>query len=308
MKTKWLIALLMLAALSGSPARASNAVLACGGVDDTAVFVAWLQSAQTSGDPVLRAGPGRCRIKSPPPVITWPVNIEGAGLDLTVFERDYSAATGEGFIHLRENTRGSRLARVSVISAAGRSGGHALVIQSTASYTAGNAVVESVKFSSDGQNSWQTTVRLDGTLRLAEPRGVRAVTFSNVHIFGASWVSLELATVVGFSYQGGGVYAASGTSRASGGIQIRGTPSHPSQYVNVDISNVGILNLSDTLGASITASDIGFGNGWVIETAGSAINIAVRGQTWAGVGIPNGGVVSNWQGSSLTWPNGIIFR
>jgi len=285
-----------------------SALLVCGGVDDTAAFSAWLTGARDRADPELKIAPGRCKVTAAPPVITWPVSIQGAGIDLSIIERDYNANLGEAIFHLREGTRGSRLSGLSVISAASRTGGHALLIASTSTYTNGNIVVENAKFSCDGLNCWNTTVRLDGTTRLIEPRGVRGVTFSNVHIFGASFVSLELATAVGFSYHGGGIYPASGNSRYSGGLQIRGIDGYPSQYIIMSVSNVGVLNLSNVLGAKIDASDMGIGNGYVVETAGSAINVSLRGMVWPGIGIPNGGVMSNWQASSLTKPDGTVLR
>lgn len=279
---------------------------ACDGVaDDTAAVEAWLDSGAAAR---LTAGVGRCRVTAQIAPRAHALNIQGTGIDRTVLLRDYDGTAGLGLITLREGSRGSIIRDLSIISAPGRSGGHALAIISTAEYTAGNTTISNVKFSCDGSDCWQTTVRLDGTARLAEPRGVRAVTFSDTHIFGASFVSLELATVVGFSFRGGGLYPASGTTRHSGGVQIRGTTTHPSQYILISASTMGVLNLSNVLDAQITSATLGIGNGAVIETAGSAVNVAVWGQPYPGPGVPNFGVLSNWSNSRLFLPNGRVIQ
>lgn len=306
------LALTMLVLVLGGAAYAApldlkadfNAV--CDGVaDDTGAFNLWSAAGATSD---LTAPAGRCRIASQPAPIAHALKIEGRGIDHTVFVRDFDGTAGLGLFTLGDGGSGSVLRGFSVISAPGRVGGHALVIASTANYATSYVVVDGVKFSSDGTNSWLSTVRIDGSAKTSAPKGVRDITFTNVHVFGTSGFSLELKTAIGFTWHGGGAYSAAGTGHYAGAIQISGSASHPSQYVNIHVANLGVINLPYCYDVAITSPTIGIGNGWVVETAGTAVNVSIRGQTYPGSGFSNAGVQSSWQNSSLALPDGTIVR
>lgn len=288
-------------------AQALNLRSDCGAVgdglaDDTAAFNTCLAGG------AFYAPRGDYRITSQPVMPATAISITGDGIDTTNFIRDFNGTLGLGLITLANGSRGSLLKNFSIHSAANRTGGHGIAIVSPANYTAGNVLVSGVKISAYTNNAWFTTFRVDGSARTTEPRGVRTVTLSDVHLFGAETFSLDLRTAIAFSWHGGGAYIGGGTGRYSGGLLMAGTSAYPTQFARISVTQIGVVTLQSALNVAIDAPVLGIGSGAVIEAQPGVGFVSIRGQPYPGAGVTNGGVAAAWYYSSLTTPNLEIYR
>jgi hypothetical protein len=272
--------------------------------DDTAAVHAFLAACKTA---LCHMEPGSYRVTTAPKKMNYAIRLQGAGLDASEFIRDYDEVSGRGFLHFEGVPAGRSplLGNFSISSAANHSGGHALVAVSTPDETFGNMLVEHVKFSTYGVNSWDSTVLLDGTQKTTGARGLRAVNFDNCLIFGAAGYSLVLRGVIDFRYEGG-IYAAGGTSSHGGGILITGTTDVPSSGILFTGNAFGYFNLSHVIGMKvIAASGIA---GQVLDGVQVAIDNDSTVDRVQIIAEPYGTVGHNWTRSSVILPDGQILR
>jgi hypothetical protein len=273
--------------------------------EDTAAVHAFLAACKTAA--LCQMEPGSYRVTTAPKKMNYAIRLQGAGFGASEFIRDYDEVSGRGFLHFEgvPAGKGPVLGNFSISSAANHSGGHALVAMSTPDETFGNMLVEHVKFSTYGVNSWDSTVLLDGTQKTTGARGLRAVNFDNCLIFGAAGYSLVLRGAIDFRYEGG-IYAAGGTSSHSGGILVTGTIDVPSSGILFTGNAFGYFNLSHVIGMKvIAASGIA---GRVLDGVQVAIDNDSTVDLVQIIAEPFGTVGHNWTRSSVVLPDGQILR
>lgn len=240
--------------------------------DDTGAYNAFMAALATSSKRKGYMPMGRYRLTSQPADISRPIVLESDGPDLTngtVILRDYNGSPGKGLFHLTPGANGTTIRDMAALATAGTTGGRLLSVVATAGAPPPSFMTfENLYLSTYGTDSFVNTVYIDGSARTGAPIGVRDMSLKNCHIFGAAGYSLVLNGVVGFSFLGGGVYAAGGTNIATGAIQIT-APGAPffSQYISMDIAACNGLNLTNTFQAQIRCPSIGAVGGISVNTA-----------------------------------------
>lgn len=280
--------------------RADFDAIGDGVADDTEAILAFFKACARASCFMEQ---GRYRVTRSPPKFDHAITLVGAGLDVTQIVRDYDGEKGRGFLHFEgvKDGQGPYLARFSIISAPVRSGGHALAAFSTETENFGNMRVEHVKFSTDGVDSWDSTILIDGSRKKTGARGVRSVLFHGCQVFGAQGYSMVLKGVIDFRFDGG-IYAAGGSGPYTGGIKITGNEAVKSQGVMLIGNAFGYLNLSYVTAMKVIA---------VVGIAGNQIDGVQRAidaaQTVDRVQIldePYGLVSVDWTNSSIILPSG----
>lgn len=256
--------------------------------DDTPEFNQFLDAVKAHPSRTGCINAATYRIASQPNMIDEQVHLVGSGMIDTVLLRDYNATVGNGLLSFTAGSNGSRVSALSILAASGTTGGSAISVRSTPTYPISFIAFEDLYLSTFGNNTWDSTFFIDGTQKTTAPAGVRDVAFRNVHIFGASNFSLNIRAVNGFSYHGGGVYAAGGTSASSGGIAIGGTASNQSNYINISLPVCGGLNLTNSNYGFIDCASIGTVSGFSINNDSSASFYRTRGAL-------SGSLVNNWR-------------
>jgi hypothetical protein len=276
-----------------------------GTADDTAAVVKFLAACTQSN---CHAERGRYRVTSRLPVIADAIALRGDGIDTTEFIRDYDEEFGRGVLHFEgaKSGRGSVLSDFSIHSAKGRSGGHAIAGVSRPGSVFGNIRVEHVKLSTEGSNSWDATVYISGADNRSGAVGARGISFSSCLIFGANGYSILLESVVGFSFVGGGTYAAGGTHPHSGGVKIVGSNAAKSSGVVLIGDHFGYLHLRHALGVKVIAAS-GLA-GAVIDGRQVAIDADASVDRTQIFAEPFGAVLTSWTNSSIVLPEGRIIK
>ncbi|QDB71026.1 tail fiber protein [Bordetella phage vB_BbrP_BB8] len=254
------------------------------GSDCTAVFNAALAACKRLGVKKLVFSYGHYNFKSRPNAIDFGISLVGCGVNATVLDRDYNESGQNALLDFVAGSNGSSVKNLAVISLAGTSGGCAIRLLSSADSAVSTVLLEDLWVTTKGTDTWNNGIVVDGSARVTPATGVRDTAFRNVHIFGASSYSLVLNHAVGFTYMGGGIYPAGGSTAQSGGIQIRGVDStRASQYVLLNITGCGVLNMTNCKDVEAHIPVIA----GAIENASSASNIAIYGKA-------SGTVAYNW--------------
>ena len=273
--------------------------------DDTDAVAAFLKACLQSS---CHAERGRYRVTNRLPVISDSIVLRGDGIDTTEFIRDYDEEFGRGFFHFEgaKSGRGSTLSDFSIHSAKDRSGGHAIAGVSHPGSVFGNTHIEHVKLSTEGTDSWHATVYISGADNTSGAKGAREVSFASCLIFGAKGYSLLLESVVGFSFVGGGTYAAGGLDPHSGGVKIAGSKDVKSSGVLLIGDHFGYLNLRHALGVKvISASGLAGaqidGRQVAIDADDSVDRVQISAE-------PFGAILTSWTNSSIVLPDGQIMK
>jgi hypothetical protein len=256
--------------------------------DDTPEFNAFLAAVEASPTRTGCINAGTYRIASQPNNIDEQVHLQGTGMSKTVLLRDYNGTFGNGLLNFTAGTNGSSVSRLAIMAAAGTTGGSAIAVKSTATYPISFISFEDLYLSTFGNNTWDSTFYIDGTAKTTAPAGVRDVALRNVHIFGATNFSVNLRSVNGFAFHGGGVYPAGGSASSSGGIAIGGTATNQSHYISISLPTCGGLNLTNVNFGLIDCASIGNVGGVSINNDSSAAYFRTR-------GFLSGSALGNWR-------------
>jgi hypothetical protein len=166
--------------------------------------------------------------------------------------------------------------------------------------------IEHVKLSTEGSNSWYSTVLFSGLANTGGARGARAISMASCLVFGADGYSIVLEGVAGFSFVGGGTYAAGGTNPLSGAIRVAGSSDFKATGVLLIGDHFGMLHLRHVLGMKvIVASGIA---GSLIDGEHFAINADETVDRVLILGEPFGVTRTSWVNSSIVMPDGSIRR
>lgn len=280
---------------SGETLYASDyGVVADGTTDDTAAFNSFMAACK-AGQLKGELPKGTVLLNSKPNNIDFPWDLGGKGINGTVIKRNYSQAGSTGCLNLVDNSSASKIHDMAIESAAGTTGGSLISVVSSASFAVSGVILENLWLSTMGSDTHTNTIIFDGSAKTSAPNGVRDTSLQNVHVFGATGVSVLMTSVSGFSWFGGGIYPAGGTSTLSGGVQITGTSSNKSTYVTMDLPTTGGLNLTYTEVCKLSICSIGV-------ISGVSINNDTSCRTTQVIGEPAGTVVGNWISSGIRRP------
>lgn len=257
--------------------------------DDTAAFVAAIADINSGANNRLylpsRPGAGptnptKYRLCSQLPTIqSQGFRLSGDGIWETQILRDYNGVNGVGCIDVRGASLGVEIESLAIASAAGRSGGHALhfMADGGSGYTGGKTSLRNLNLTSYGTDSWDSTLRFNGTLKTVDPIGWRTTVLQNVEVFGANGYSVQLSAVVGFSWFGGGIWPATGTTPQSGAMLITGTPAVPSSNISMQMESCNGIVLNNCHHGIIETPIIGSVNGVSVSSDATCDRFWVRG-------------------------------
>jgi hypothetical protein len=239
---------------------------------------------------------GTIRLASKPNDIDFPWDLGGKGIVTTTLLRDYNGSGTIGCLELVAGSSGARIHDMSIQSSSGKTAGSMIRGISSSGTAVSALILENLWITTQGTDTQSAGIVMDGSAKTSAPTGIRDISLKNVHIFGANGYSLQLTSVIGFSYHGGGVYSADGTATTSGGIIIAGATSNKSQYVAMGIVTCNGLNLTNCLDMNIRSAQIGSISGTSINNDGTCSFTQVQGH-------PAGTVVSNWVSSGIRRPS-----
>jgi len=274
-----------------------------GVTDNTAAFNSFL-AALSSGSHVGILPKGEFLFKSQPNSISFPIDLGGKGINNTVLVRDYNPSGGLGLINMLAsagNCSGSRIHDMSIEAQAGTSGGCLIFAQSSSSIALGDIILENLWVTNIGAGANDTQVNcivFDGTLKSSAPNGIRSCDFKNVNVFGSTSYSVVISGAEGFTWHGGGIYGAGADTAFAGALQITGTPSVQSNYIDISFSTCNGMSLSQCNFVNITCPSIGavLTGGISISNDGTCTFTCVH-------GAPSGTVLGNWGHSGIRRPN-----
>lgn len=263
-----------------------------GTTDNTAAFNAFMAACKASskkGELPL----GVIRLASKPNDIDFAWDLGGKGKLSTVLLRDYTQAGSTiGVLALIDGANGTRIHNLSVQSNTGTSGGVLISGICSSSSAIGSVTLENLYLTTTGTDTHVSVLNFDGSLRTASPIGFRGLSLKNVDCFGAVGYSVILKSVIGCSWNGGGIYPAGGTGVASGGLQITGTASVKSQYVSINLETSGGVNLTQCLDMKLDITSIGTISGLSVANDNTCSFTQV-------IGHNSGTVTGNWVSSGI---------
>lgn len=166
---------------------------------------------------------GTYRFNRKPRDIEHGIMLLGAGITETTLVRMYTAGTAsEGFLTLTgKYGTGAGCRDMSIQAGNGTSNGACLSLVATSAYAPDASNFENLWLTVQGATpgTWAFTVYIDGLARTTAPVGVRDISFTNVHVFGATNTAMTAQNVIGMRFHGGGVYSAGGSN---GNVNITG--------------------------------------------------------------------------------------
>lgn len=265
-----------------------------GVTDDTAAFSSFVAAINTV--PYAQAYmPGHYKLTSQLPSITSVgIRLFGYGKISSGFIAAYNRSTNAGIITLAPGAHGFMCQDLFFNSPSGNTGGCCISAIADSSQAMNRMMFERLTMSADGNNNFDNMLYLDGTALTTGAIGIRATCINDCDIFGCNGYSAVFKGCEGLSIQGGGFYPAAGTNVKSGAIQIGGTSSVKSQYININITTCNGLDFSQCLNGNIESPVIGYDGTYSITNASTASQIRVH-------GLPSGSVQANWINSSQSW-------
>lgn len=197
----------------------------CDGItDDAPALTAQILSASQSADKEIVFPARQCAFYSAPAALVRGVSLIGQGKSNTVLIRKFNG----NFLTIYE--QGSRVESLTIYADPGTSGGIGIyMVSSEARGAGGNHVVRSVWIT--GIGTWVVPLFGDGTLKTTAPKGLRAVTLTDVSVFNATFWAYTCWDCVSVEWFGGGAYQGFGTTQA---VAIGG-PQGALNYVNANI-------------------------------------------------------------------------
>lgn len=232
-----------------------------GTTDNTAAFNNIMAQAKISGQRIF-VGPGNFKFLSKPNDIDFPIYLDGQSKGGCVFLRAYNESSGGiGFFNMIPSCNGAVIRNIYIDATVGTTGGALIAARSTASIAIGALCFENMELTTldPAGNNYLNAIILDGSQRTTPPTGLRNTNLVGFDVFGANGVSCQFTCVEGLTWNGGGVYPAGGTNSSSGGINIAGLSGTKSQYININISTSGPLNLTNCLDMNLTIPQVNLG-------------------------------------------------
>jgi hypothetical protein len=164
------------------------------------------------------------------------VTHRGEGIFNTACYRNFSpSGDSEGLFNVGELADGTAFEDMSIFASASTSGGCLISILASASETPSGCSMKNLWLSIEsGSDLYKYAIYVDGSLKTGSPVGVRDMNWTNVSAFGGVSGAVFLKSVVQFGWYGGGAFQSGGTS---GKIEITGTASVPSNYVDISLPN-----------------------------------------------------------------------
>lgn len=284
------------------------------GVDQTPFFNNALAAAKATGKRLF-IDTGVYYFNSKPNNIDFSLYLDGQSKGGCTFVRNYNEASGGlGFLNLVPTLvsagppevwtgpAGAVIRNLYIEANTGTSGGVLLRAASSSGFAIGGLCLENITLSTldPSGNNVNACLVLDGTARPTEPNGIRNSNLVGVDVFGANGFSVQFGQVIGLTWSGGGVYPAGGSNAVSGGILIYGnTSAHKSQYVNINISTSGPLNMTNCQDMSLVIPQVnnGVGNTYTIAADPSCVTTLVQCQTYGAAT-----AVSGWVNSGIIRP------
>ena len=257
---------------------------------------AMVAAAQANGVNQLLVPKGEYRFDRKPSPITFTAEIAGdpgpAGTG-SVFLRNFSDTYERGLVELAPGAQGAVLRRFRIKALQGTSGGAAISVTSNEVTASTMVRFEDLYITADGYNAWDNSICVLGAKKTPPSAiGMRLHFWQNVHCHGSRW-GVRLQSVVGFHWDGGGIYP--GGVGDSGQLTITGTDASPSGGVNIDIETASGLNLSHLNGGRISVVNLGNHQGKAIANDGYVQNVVVRRVAQSGTVDPN------WVNSSVIY-------
>lgn len=264
-------------------------IVADGVTDNTTAFNSFMAACK-AGQYKGELPKGVIVFLSKPNDIDFPWDLRGHGLNSTILIRKYDEATPEKGLVNVVGASGVTICDMAIESALGQTGGCMVSVTSTSSFASSGITLENLWLSTFGSNTQVYTLYFDGSSKTSAPAGVRDVSLKNVHVFGSTSYSVVLKSVIGFSWFGGGVYPAGGSTSLTGGFQISGITSVKSQFVNINIVTCGGLNLTNCLNVSLTSATIGAISGVSVNNDTTCSLTSIQGSL-------SGTLLTNWLNS-----------
>lgn len=189
-------------------------------------------------------------------VLTGAVRIVGHGTNATTVSRafDGSAAAKAAFA-IGPSANGTCIENMTISTPTGVTGGSLISIVATTS-PVGLIKLDTLNLTTAGTDTHDYTVYIDGSAATSAPQGVRSVEITDCAIFGAAQRALYIKGAKTLAMKGGGLFSAGGTSTIP--LEITGDATVTSQYVNIDVGNIGGSVALDRLdNCIIKAGEIG---------------------------------------------------
>ncbi len=224
--------------------------------------------------------------------ITNNIKFVGDGKFTTRIDRNFSGSSNDDGIFKVTGGADLEVEGMTLRSSAGTTGGCLISAVADAS-NAPSLTLRAVDMTTADTDTHAYTLYLDGSLKTTGSIGIRDCAFHNVDVFGASTKAVLLKSVVNFSWFGGGVFSAGGSS---GSIQLSGNASVSSTNVNLAL-------------ASIAAMDLDYTDNTIIKTGniGAVTNTSNVTDTMIFAPNASGTVQTNWLRSWLVASDGIRF-
>jgi hypothetical protein len=231
-----------------------------GGVRDNGKFdnARVFNEALRRGVTRLHVPPGSWHFLTPIDPIPRPMEIIGDGCNLSCLVRDYAARSpAEGFITAASGA--IRLSRIGLHSGHHSKGGAGIALIARDNGNPDYSTLEDlyVSVAPGTSGTWDYALLIDGTARSQNPFGVRDVDIRNCNFFASTRAACSIRGGVAVSIRGGGMFPAGGST---GQLEVTGTRAVASHYVNVDVTYVGGVALSNckfvNVRAAVIAGDI----------------------------------------------------
>lgn len=140
--------------------------------------------------------------------------LSGTGRNGTILMKNFNGSGGVGFITMT-GAGGSVIENMSIEANTGVTTGDGVRYNATSSNGSDGAVLSNIVIASFGSNGFDSMVAIDGHLRTTGAIGVRDQKWVNVTLFGSATAAVNALSVEAWSWHGGGIYPAGGTSAAS---------------------------------------------------------------------------------------------
>ena len=271
--------------------------------DNTPAFNALIAAAK-AGNQRMFIDKGVYYFKSKPSNIDFPADLSGLNKNATVMIRDYNeASSSTGFLHLIPNCNGSTIRNMAIEANVGTTGGCLIAAVSSTTVAIGGLSFENLVLSSLGSATHFCSLYLNGSAKMPNvppgtPQGIRSTNIYNVDIFGSTSYSLQAISAEGLTWNGGGMYPAGAlqaTYPQSGGLLISGITGNLSQYININVSTTGGLNLTNCKDLNLTIPNVGDVSGVSIGTDTTCSTCLVSGKLY-------GTFAGSWTDSGIIRP------
>lgn len=227
----------------------------CGGsgFDNTPAMNKYNSFIATNGQQPTRLQPcSYFHNTAPNAFSTVPPYFQGTGINGTVLNRNYNGTAGVGFLNMTAAS-GLVIKDLQVSANAGTNTGEGLRFDASAGNGSSGSYLQNVTFVGLGTDNLQDMIAIDGHLKVTGSIGSRDHNWIAVTLFGSATSAVNGLSVEGFTWNGGGVYPAGGTSNAP--ILLTGlTAPMATNVVNINIAEGGDISLDQCVRCILRSS------------------------------------------------------